>query len=87
MGPEVDSFQVSNFYNIPVTNRFQLLEVDKESQVSTDNGSNDASTVDRASVPSPITIDILMVHKGEGQSSHVLVIYDKKFLACKSSLV
>ena len=29
--------------------------------------------LDRASVPSPITIDILMVHNGEGQSSHVLV--------------
>ena len=29
--------------------------------------------VDRVSVPSPIAIDILMVHIGEGQSSHVLV--------------
>ena len=29
--------------------------------------------VDRASVPSPIAIEILMVHNGEGQSSHVLV--------------
>ena len=32
-----------------------------------------ASPLDRASVPSPVTIDILMVHNGEGQSSHVLV--------------
>ena len=31
------------------------------------------SAVDRASVPSPITIDIQMVHNGEGQSSHILV--------------
>ena len=29
--------------------------------------------LDRASVPSPIAIEILMVHNGEGQSSHVLV--------------
>ena len=29
--------------------------------------------LDRVSVPSPITIEILMVHNGEGQSSHVLV--------------
>ena len=29
--------------------------------------------IDRASVPSPIAIEILMVHNGEGQSSHVLV--------------
>ena len=29
--------------------------------------------LDRVSVPSPITIDILMVHNGERQSSHVLV--------------
>ena len=31
------------------------------------------STLDQVSVPSPIAIDILMVHNGEGQSSHVLV--------------
>ena len=31
------------------------------------------SSLDRVSVPSPIAIDILMVHNGEGQSSHVLV--------------
>ena len=29
--------------------------------------------LDRVSVPSPIAVDILMVHNGEGQSSHVLV--------------
>ena len=29
--------------------------------------------LDRVSVPSPIAIDILMVHNGEGQSTHVLV--------------
>ena len=32
-----------------------------------------SATLDRASVPSPIAIEILMVHNGEGQSSHVLV--------------
>ena len=39
------------------------------------DGTETRSTVnlDRVSVPSPITIDILMVHNGEGQSSHVLV--------------
>ena len=31
------------------------------------------TVVDRVSVPSPITTDILMVNNGEGQSSHVLV--------------
>ena len=34
---------------------------------------NPSIEVDRASVPSPIAIEILMVHNGEGQSSHVLV--------------
>ena len=29
--------------------------------------------LDRVSVPSPVAIDILMVHNGEGQSSHVHV--------------
>ena len=36
---------MSNLYNIPVTNRFQLLEVDQETQVSTDHGSYDTSRV------------------------------------------
>ena len=31
------------------------------------------SDLDRVSVPSPIAVDILMVHNGEGQSSLVLV--------------
>ena len=30
-------------------------------------------TLDRVSVPSPIAVDILMVHNGEGHNSHVPV--------------
>ena len=45
----VSNFQVSNSYNIPVTNRFQLLEVDQETQVSAANGSNDTSELHRMS--------------------------------------
>ena len=40
-GSGVHNFQVSNLYNIPVPNRFQMLEVDQE----TDNGSHNASKV------------------------------------------
>ena len=43
--PGIHNFQVSNRYNIPVTNRFQMLEINQETQVSTDNGSYDASKV------------------------------------------
>ena len=41
----VHNFQVSNLYNIPVTNRFQMLEINQETQVSADNGSYDTSKV------------------------------------------
>ena len=41
--------------------------------VDEQNGFPSGRSLDRASVPSPIAIEILMVHNGEGQSSHVPV--------------
>ena len=51
---------MSNSYNIPVTNRFQLLEVEQEIQVSTANGSNDTSGVKQ---------DVLKVEMLDGKLS------------------
>ena len=42
---QVHNWRVSNAYNIPVTNQFQLLDADQEIQVSTDNGVCDHTVV------------------------------------------
>ena len=42
---QVHNCRVSNAYNIPVTNKFQLLRVDQEIQVSTDSGISDHTVV------------------------------------------
>ena len=68
--------QFSFVYN----NLFVFLEPVDEPRPTYDCGqlmqgssSGVRETLDRVSVPSPIAIDMLMVHNGEGQSSHVPV--------------